>query len=468
MFTKHHTKYKSITLIVATAIVIALFIAGCSQFYHLEQPAVDESPEINLQPGEQINTPSEIYEQPDAEAMYPLFFNTPEVTGSLNISPVPPDFWLDATEEQLRVAFPMLEFDMLGTVSYYRDGTFAELRAHVPHPNPYDFGSNIVIWAGESFVRTITSDYIFDDGFVPEYSNVDGISVIAQMIDGWDESSFRATFTIDNIEFHIRLRNEDPNVGQRLLTEIVNKVILGGIEGFAVFDNPTIPELRSESITLEEALADSDFGEFVPTIIPDGFVNRHGAHRSVQGHIDDNTLFIEWNSSLDYDYLYTVFTNWLERRDSDTEVFDFDDIFWGEPSIWWTITNVSEHDLESLVSADNRELYDWSLYPLSVWIDDSWDLPRRDFSWDISMYLHNPVFPADEMTLDIVRAREDTRYISIQGADGAVSENPADINFPLLRTYIMFGVLFDDVLIRINADGLTYEEVWTMLSSIRY
>ena len=463
MFSKHIAKYTKIVIAIVLAIVLTMQIIGCAADDNLDEVAKNEPPEMDAQTSAQIN--ERVHELTNGQTMYPLIFNTPEVTANLEISFNPPDFFLDATAEQLRVALPTLDFDMLGTVSYNSDGTFVNVNTHVSDPNPYVFGARISIWVGEDF--RITSDFMFDDDFVPEYSYVYEIPVIALMIhEGWgDELFFRASFEIDGIQFHIRLSEGDSNAGQMLLTEIVNNLILGGTDGLAVFDNPVIPELRSESITLEEALNDADFGGFVPTYIPDGFINQHGVHRWVQGHLDVNTMFMEWQSSFDYDYLYGIYAEWVEARTYD--VFAFDDIFWGWPSVRWTVTDIDERDFERIVSADDYRLFDWSLYPQSEWQDDDWNLPRRDIPWEYFATMHDPIFRADEITLDIVRIREEMRYIPIHGADGAISENPADILFPLLRNYIMFGVLFDDgVLINISAEGMTYEQIWEMLTSI--
>ncbi|MCL2427109.1 MAG: hypothetical protein FWD05_12335 [Oscillospiraceae bacterium] len=464
MFSKHIAKYTKISLAVILTIVFTVaLITGCSACDCLDDVATNEQPEMDLQTSEQIN--EHAHEQVNGQTMYPLIFNNPEVTGSMEISFESHDFFLEATAEQLRIALPTLDFDMLGTVSYNSDGTFVNVNARVPDPNPYVFGARISIWVGEDF--RITSEFIFDDDFVPEYSYVYEIPVIALMVDeGWGgELFFRASFEIDGVQFHIRLSKEDSDAGQMLLTEIVNNLIIGGTDGLVVFDNPIIPELRSESITYEEALNDADFGGFVPTYVPDGFINQSGAHRWVQGHIDVNTMFLEWQSSFDYDYLYEIYAEWVEARTYD--VFAFDDIFWGWPSVRWTVTDIDERDFERIVSADDYRLFDWSLYPQSEWQDDDWNLPRRDIPWEYFATMHDPIFRADEITLDIVRIREEMRYIPIHGADGAISENPADILFPLLRNYIMFGVLFDDgVLINISAEGMTYEQIWEMLTSI--
>ncbi|MCL2376265.1 MAG: hypothetical protein FWC76_02600 [Defluviitaleaceae bacterium] len=393
-----------------------------------------------------------------------LIFNTPEVAGFMNFSPAPHAFWLGLTDAQLDAIFPTLDLHLTGRAYFSRDGEFAELDTTMPLSDMARHELQILVGAGR--VRHIFSDYFFEDDFVPQISYVYGIPVTLLMFEiprSWgNQYYFRADFVIGNIVFHARFWHENAADGQALMTNVVNGLILGGTQWLDVFANPDIPELRAESLTFEEALKDADFGAFMPTNIPDGFESLYGAHRSVRGHVGENSMSISWESSIDYDYLYEIYTNWVETQDADAIVFPFERIFWGEPSVRWIISKVREFELERLVSVDDHRKYDWSLYPSVV--HPGFDLPRRDIPYEYFHHVFDPVFLAEEFTLDVLRAREELRHIPIQAA---YPDNvPDDFMIHLTRNFIRFGILFDDVLVRIDAQGLTYEQIWVMLKGL--
>jgi len=398
----------------------------------------------------------------DGHRMHALLFNTPRAIGGVRISPVPHDFWIHLTDTQLNGVFPFFDRPITAIAFYTRDGTFAELDARMPLSDT--FGHEVQIKIGVDNIRYIFSDYIFLPGFQPRTSYVHGVPVEALMIrGGWgSERSFRADFVVDNIVFQVRINENSRINGQILMTEIVNKLIIGGAEWLYILSDPIIPELRFESLMFHEALQDEDFGMFVPLFVPYTFEVVH-ISRHVRGHINENRMSINWRSSQDYDYLYSVFVDWIESRDSDSNIWPFERIFWGEPSIRWFISTVDDFDIERVVPAENRRKYDWSLYPLTLRTGAACAWPFRDIPDSYSRIISNPVFLAEDLTSEIVKARENIRPVKRQVAYGDCS---CEVFMPLTHISINFGVLFDDVLVTVEAEGLTYEYIWAMFESL--
>jgi hypothetical protein len=172
-------------------------------------------------------------------------------------------------------------------------------------------------------------------------------------------------------------------------------------------DNPVIPNLRNDQLTLDEARNDPDFGEFVPGSVP-ARLNFESANRFINQ--DNNNLRILWHS--------------LPNR--------------GMDSITWQISKTTEHDLARIVFADEREKYEMAQYPIP-WADS---VPE-----ELREVVLNPVFRAEELTLEIIQARA---YSAGRRGSDAVS--------------MQFSVLYGDVVVEVSAGGLTPEEVWEMFT----
>ena len=160
--------------------------------------------------------------------------------------------------------------------------------------------------------------------------------------------------------------------------------------------------LRQDILDLEEARLDPDFGAFVPTVIPGEFYFVVAARFVTPDEFPwwhpyfgdvRNGLSMGWDTPSGTDYV--------------------------TGSISLLISEVTEHDLTRIVSADNRE----------AWETDS-----------------NPVFLAEELTPDIVEARV--------------------VWFGDRWWTTGLSVLFGDVLVQIYTIGVSPEQVWAMLAEI--
>jgi len=398
----------------------------------------------------------------EEEATDQLIFNTPEPTSEMQISPV---FYVEfshpLTDEELRAVFPYLDLPLAATAHYKGDGTLVEFDARIPWEgvDGVPQGLQIRFWM-EGFSYDFHR-YEFARDFTPRSSNIYGIPVTAYIIQGWDDvMSFRAEFMLDNFVYRVLFRDYAES-GQAWMTEIVSGIIRSGTEGLAVLADPVIPELRSEQMTLAEARLDPDFGAFVPSDIPDELIFEF-AHRSLTQH--DDILWIEWQVPQDYDDLYDRYTQWIAARSPDAPVDPFEEIFWGGTSLRWRVSTVREFELERIVSVNAPEQYDWSLYPLVARPGDLrkfHEIP--DAYWFV---FHEPVFLAEEFTLDVVQAREMMRVWIIQAIDGSYSDDMREIFIPVERYELEFGVLFGDTLVHVSSVGVSVEEVWAMLAPL--
>ena len=468
--------------LLAAIAVILLLLTACIDAAETTEPQA--APQIDVeesesQPGPQPETPEpepEPEQQPtQAHNHHPLIFNSPEVTGGLQISPAPwSDFHLPLTPEQLAAVFPLFDMPLTARAYYWADGTltevwaaFAEDEMHFRYAIKLGVGRPPAEFSRYTFgTPPIDSDSErnpFGDDLDFQTSYVHEVSVTALMVYGWERWFFQAEFALGDIYFRVGF-HDDKESGKALLTEIVNNLILGGTNGLSALDNPDIPYLRSEALTLAEARLDGDFGAFVPANIPARFGNSF-IFRTVREHEGENRMFMSWEASPDYDYLYEIYTHWVAARSSDAAPWAFDRIFWGNNHLTWTVSTAMPHDFERLVSVDARERYDWALYPTRErYPGDIWgthDIPGEYWStvWD-------PVFLAEEMSLDAVRARVQDRTVAAQGAWGDDEEYMYNVHMAIPRREVIFGVLFGDVLVSVRAEGMSAEEVSGMFAEL--
>jgi hypothetical protein len=279
---------------------------------------------------------------------------------------------------------------------YHRDGTLFEVRAYV---NDHLFSIHV---AEERILRT--SLIMIDEPIV--MSMIHGVEVAAHYTGNHHEASFM----LGSAAYLIQVF-DGGGYQIQLMTEIVNRLILGGPADLSVLADPEIPELRDEWFTLEEAYGDPEFGRYlpIPLNLPPRF-QFESAHRFMNQQ--QNGLMVHWNNShlRGLDYLH------------------------------WNIQEVSDWHLERLVAPEETAKYDMSLYPIP-WMDS---MPE-----DIREFAVNPVFRMEELTLEVIRMRT-------QWVDGGRGDTPG--------YRMQFSVLLGDIVIELHANGLTPEEVWSLFS----
>jgi len=354
------------------------------------------------------------------------------------------DFSHPLTDEQIASVFPGLDSPVVGKANYWRDGALSGVSAHIYMVD--DIWIRISIAQGE--LHPCCS---FHSGG-PVYLEIYGVEVIVE--------HGAARFMLYDVGYVMYINNFSDALSQ-MDEAIISQLILGGPADLSVLENPEIPEIWTESRTLEEARLDPDFGDFVPVDAPYPFQFQRG-NRSVNQNW--NGMSLSWEAPWDENYLTTVFQSWIANRTSNVPPFALDEIFLDKHYVHWTIAWVNEYDLSRIVSIYEPESWDFSLYPLVQWAD-SW---RRFHEIPYGEAFHyNPVFFAEELTFEAVSSREWLRVFASQGAYADdPSDNFRDIEIPFEAYELEFSILFGDIIVAIRTRGFTAQQVWEMVQSI--
>ena len=186
------------------------------------------------------------------------------------------DFVYYLTNEQFDAVFPNINYVNSAMAHYLTDGALVEVNAQG------------LVRLSE---RKLADNRMFGFEGTPLISSVHGIPVTVFFSGNYSQGGyFQADFKLGDVFYRVELTH-DMEYGKILMTQFVNELILGEQTDLSVLANPVIPKLRRDTMTLEEARLDPDFGAYIPTLIPDGFVF-HSARRIIDVGLDE--LSLEW------------------------------------------------------------------------------------------------------------------------------------------------------------------------------
>jgi hypothetical protein len=349
------------------------------------------------------------------EKEVPLYYNAASSQLGLTDSKIGEQlFWHQLDSTQLCAIFPnVLDTETVTATATYNGDTpkLLEISAQISSPqwSAEGLGMHVQIAKGEPL-----RCYLFDTYTTP--TDVNGIIVTAGV---WvhprsNETTYFATWKMGELGYYGELSDYEVTIGEagEIFSQIVNRIISGGAANWDVLADPVaagilIPELLTRHVTLPEAQADSDFGSYIPTSVPDGFVYESGLRL-----IDQNSdmLQVSWSKGLNY--------------------------------LTWKVGMMRPELRDRTTGVEERENYDLSLYPIPM---------AESVPEELRQIVDHPIFLYDEMTLNTVYAR--SRYID--NDQGDVAGYRTD-----------FGVLLGDTLIEITAKGTTPEKVWEMLQNV--
>ncbi len=330
----------------------------------------------------------------------PVLLTFNKVAGFTDIGTSNPyQFTQELTEAEIAALLPSLSdtHEIAAAANFSGDGTLFTVDATAVDK---ETGTAVSLTLANGPVKV---DYIMPGE--PTVSEVNGIPVIAAYFENKDDTTWCASFEIDGVGYYLEVRGGE-GTGDKLPTIIT--AISQTSPGTLNVIIPAIPRLREVS-TIDEALADPDFGAYVPDTIPSGF--RFESARRVQDKTR-NYLWIMWYS--------------------DTGRLDYAE---------WRISFISSEDESRLVDVGKTETYDLSLYPI----------PRAESVPDeLREIVDNPIFRIEDLTLDVVNAR------SYQVDDaGDTPGNRAS-----------FSVLYGKVLVEIRIKGMEAEAIFDILKAL--
>lgn len=164
-----------------------------------------------------------------------------------------------------------------------------------------------------------------------------------------------------------------------------------------------------ERLTLQEALNVETIGKYLLAEGPEGFAAESVSYRRREG---GGSLYAVWCRTGTYD------------------------------EVDWRVSLYTEADAGRVTAAADTRNYDLSLYPI----------PRAEsVPEELRQIVDHPIFSIDELTQEVVNRR--AYYANDSGDTGGVRMN--------------FGVLYGEVLVEVNAKGVSPEWLYEQLSALK-
>ncbi len=339
---------------------------------------------------------------------YALILNP--ASGQISASlAIPGHFWEELTEEETVAICPAAKNiegygNLTLTAHYNGDGVpvFVE-------------GTAEKETGGDIYLQIAPGEVVLDCVFVTdtqEVSEINGVSVVAGCFDDTTDGKavYFAEFMIEDIGYYLKLTGGKAEMA--LLPALIDEIICGGKADFSAL-HPQIPEWREDSLTLEEAYQDEEFGKWMPKEIPEGFgfeEARRVYYEGTHERTETNYLSVCW--------------------------------FKGMEEISWDVSYLTEEERTRITAVSDTANYDLSLYPIPM----AESVPEE--LWEI---VENPIFEIGDLTEEAVWAR--AYQIEEQG----------DTDGYRMR----FSVLYPgDVLVGISVKGVDPERVYQMLAQL--
>lgn len=305
-------------------------------------------------------------------------------------------FWEILTEEQNEELFPVLSemFDVYTTAHYSKNEAGVEL---------VYIRSDLLNSNNENIELVLSQNNLYERSYD---------DLLLTIINGIEVYGGYYTHTSDNkISCIVRFYMNDMYYSiishDVISTEEIEKLVwyLTEIDSLNLSTlNPIPPEkLINDSLTLEEAYMDVEFGSFIPQELPKGYIFE----------------CISRMVNQEYDLMNISLTN-------------------GKDIFYWRISKIKEDEKFRITSSEEEENYDLNRYTYP-WIDAVPE-ERREI-------VINPIFNIDELSLDVVKRR----IYKVEGVE---------------EFEMHFSVLYDDVLVEVYTEAIGAEELFNMLANI--
>lgn len=334
-------------------------------------------------------------------------FNT--VTGMLDAARryIPGYFTEELSADEIEALEPGMRIEYMqysGFAGFDGDGNLIDVCLNVTTSIPDNDVSVLISEDG------ITRDYVMD--------MVEPVISVCEKVEykvyQWDNGNGQVTLAADVIingysyAFTMQASTQDAKQAKEDFTRVLEcfAYYAEGKPDLSAVVADEIPEWFDKSLSYQEALDENDFGSFMLREIPSGF-----AAESIRRYKDQTA-----------DYLSGLWTS-------------------GYDELRWKVYTISEADEGRLTSVADTENYDLSLYPI----------PRASsVPDDLREIVDNPIFSADELTMDAVWARAYTT-----GESG-------DSN----GWRMAFSVRYGDTIVEVRTKGIDPEWVYHQLKNL--
>lgn len=395
-------------IIAASLLVIVLTVAAFS-LNHNTPTLISPSADTTISTNEPDNSNSNEHitsSSVDPIASSPpesvnIFYNeTDKMVGSL--LKIPGHFWQKLSQEEKHSVFGNLvyRYDIAATANFSKENQNISL---------FNIQATFQAENGSDINLTISENPIYDCYVLEKDStvktDVNGIPIVFGIYknESSDTQTFFAEFNSDNIYYSAQMTSTQKN--EKYFSLFINELTVSNkINLNAV--TPVVPELKDETLTLEEVYSDNTFGSFVPKNIPSNF------------EFESARRFI----NQEYNYLSVL---WC---------YELNDIS-------FRIEYATDHEKKNITSVNDLKNYDLSLYP----IPRGESVPEE--LWEI---VQSPVFIAEEISEEVI-----TRRVTEHNEDGKTVKK------------INFSLIFDnDIVITVSTSGIEPKEVFNMLTEI--
>lgn len=334
-------------------------------------------------------------------------FNT--VTGVLDAARryIPGYFTEELSADEIEALEPGMRIEYMqysGRAGFDGDGNLIDVYLNVTTSIPDNDVSILISEEG------IARDYVMD--------MVEPVISVCEKVEykvyQWDNGNGQVTLAADakindySYEFTMQTTTQDSKQAKEDFTRVLEcfAYYADGKPDLSAVVADEIPEWFDITLSHQEALNDSDYGAFMLREIPSGF-----AAESIRRYKDQTA-----------DYLSGLWTS-------------------GYDELRWKVYTLGEADEGRLTSVADTENYDLSLYPV----------PRASsVPDDLHEIVDNPIFAADELTMDAVWARA---YTTGEAGDSA-------------GWRMAFSVRYDDVVVEVRSKGVDPEWVYQQLISL--
>ena len=308
-------------------------------------------------------------------------------------------FWQALTKEEVASILPGMKenYEISATANYQGDAKLYTIEAIIKTNT-----------GAKGYIQLAPGKTVLDYGFTtpPILSDVMGVSVTAGYFTGADneEVIYFGSFELGEIQYYVEVSGGETE--KTFFEQLIGQIISGGEADVTVLD-PVIPELRDESLSIDQDYSDEAFGKYLPKKLPAGFV------------FDSSNRFMNQENN----YLSAI---WAK----------------GHNEIWWRVSNIGEQETSRITSVEDIQNYDMARYPIPL---------AESVPEELREIVDNPIFRMDELTLDVVKSR------------AYKSKDSGDTSSYRMR----FGVLYGNVLVEINAKGVKPEELFSVLVSLK-